>query len=62
MKKIFILAISIFIPTAVYAEEKLTVFAAASLTNALTEISVQYEKETGVNVAHSFAAASTLAK
>jgi molybdate transport system substrate-binding protein len=45
-----------------YAEEKLTVFAAASLTNALSEVDAQYEKESGVKITHSFAASSTLAK
>lgn len=44
------------------AEEKLIVFAAASLTNALSEISANYEKETGIKISHSFASSSTLAK
>jgi molybdate transport system substrate-binding protein len=45
-----------------YADEKLTVYAAASLTNALSEISAQYEKAQSTKVNHSFAASSTLAK
>ena len=45
-----------------YAEDKLNVFAAASLTNAITDINAQYEKETGVKVTHSFASSATLAK
>ncbi|HSI44033.1 MAG TPA: molybdate ABC transporter substrate-binding protein [Methylotenera sp.] len=44
------------------AEEKITVFAAASLTNALSDISTQYEKEKSVKIQNSFAASSTLAK
>ena len=44
------------------AHGTITVFAAASLTNALSEISAQYEQEHAVKVAHSFAASSTLAK
>ena len=44
------------------ADEKVTVFAAASLTNALTDIGVQYEKEKATKIVHSFAASSTLAK
>lgn len=46
-----------------HADEKLTVFAAASLTNALTDISTQFEKEkVPSKVMQSFAASSTLAK
>ena len=44
------------------AAEKITVFAAASLTNALQEISAQYHKKTGVEVVSSFASSSTLAR
>lgn len=65
IKKIAIWVISLFIATMTFvanAEDKVTVFAAASLTNALTEISAQYEKEKATIVAHSFAASSTLAK
>jgi molybdate transport system substrate-binding protein len=36
------------------AEEKITVFAAASLTNALSDISTQYEKEKSVKIQNSF--------
>jgi molybdate transport system substrate-binding protein len=51
----------------VNAEDKVTVFAAASLTNALTEISALYEKNqdeknNSVKVVQSFAASSNLAK
>ena len=44
------------------ADEKVTVFAAASLTNALTDIGTQYENEKATKIVHSFAASSTLAK
>ena len=44
------------------AEDKVTVFAAASLTNALGEVSAQYEKANATKIVHSFAASSTLAK
>ena len=40
----------------------LTVFAAASLTDALSEIGEGYEKETGARVAFNFGASSTLAR
>jgi molybdate transport system substrate-binding protein len=45
-----------------HADDKVTVFAAASLTNALTEISTAYEKEKGVKIQSSLAASSALAK
>ncbi|MBA0037635.1 molybdate ABC transporter substrate-binding protein [Pantoea sp. BIGb0393] len=44
------------------AAEKITVFAAASLTNALQEIATQYQKKTGVEVVSSFASSSVLAR
>ncbi|MCL2894683.1 molybdate ABC transporter substrate-binding protein [Brenneria tiliae] len=47
---------------AMAAEEKVTVFAAASLTNALQEIAAQYQKEQNVAVVASFASSSTLAR
>ena len=42
--------------------EEITVFAAASLTNALTEIGAAHEKATGDKVRFNFAAANTLAR
>lgn len=54
--------LALFMAVALHAEEKITVFAAASLTNALGDISAQYEKEKAVKISHSFAASSTLAK
>lgn len=44
------------------AAEKITVFAAASLTNALQEIATQYQEKSGVEVVSSFASSSTLAR
>ncbi len=65
IKKVAIWVISLLITSLTFvanAEDKVTVFAAASLTNALTEISTQYEKEKTTKITHSFAASSTLAK
>ena len=44
------------------AAEKITVFAAASLTNALQDIATQYQKKNGVEVVSSFASSSVLAR
>jgi molybdate transport system substrate-binding protein len=44
------------------ADQKITVYAAASLTNAIAEIAIQYEKEQGIRVVGSYAASSALAK
>ncbi|MCS6742889.1 molybdate ABC transporter substrate-binding protein, partial [Acinetobacter baumannii] len=44
------------------ASEKITVFAAASLTNALNEISAQYKQEKQADVVASYASSSTLAR
>lgn len=44
------------------ANDNITVFAAASLTNALQDIATQYQKEAQVNVVSSFASSSTLAR
>lgn len=52
----------LLISSVAFAEDKVTVFAAASMTNALTEISALFEKEKTAKVTHSFAASSTLAK
>lgn len=43
-------------------EGKITVFAAASLTNAMQDIAVVYKKEKNVDVVSSFASSSTLAR
>ena len=44
------------------AEQKITVFAAASLTEAVTQVAVEYEKEKSVQIQTSFASSSVLAK
>jgi molybdate transport system substrate-binding protein len=62
MTKLLSGLIFICMATFAYAEDKITVFAAASLTNALGEISAQYKKTHAVKIVHSFAASSTLAK
>ena len=65
IKKSAIWVISLLIASVTFvanAEDKITVFAAASLTNALTDISAQYEKNNPTKIVHSFAASSTLAK
>ncbi|MDO6706742.1 molybdate ABC transporter substrate-binding protein [Photobacterium sp. 1_MG-2023] len=46
----------------VHAEEKVLVFAASSLTNALTELAEQFETQTGDQVVLSFASSSALAR
>ena len=46
---------------ALAAEGKVTVFAAASLTNAMQDIAQAYKKEKNVEVVSSFASSSTLA-
>ncbi len=62
INKSFVFIVLLLISATSFAEEKLTVFAAASLTNVLSEIDAQYEKTTGIKVIHSFAASSALAK
>ncbi|WP_313018709.1 molybdate ABC transporter substrate-binding protein, partial [Atlantibacter hermannii] len=47
---------------ALAADEKITVFAAASLTNAMQDIAARYKKEKQVDVVSSFASSSTLAR
>lgn len=59
----YLLSLALFFTSSLtFAEDKLTVFAAASLTNALSDISAQFEKERTANVTQSFTASSTLAK
>ncbi|PHM39442.1 molybdate-binding periplasmic protein ModA [Xenorhabdus mauleonii] len=45
-----------------WAADKVTVFAAASLTNALDDIAAQYKKEKQGNIVTSYASSSTLAR
>jgi molybdate transport system substrate-binding protein len=49
-------------PRPAAAQDTLTVFAAASLRNALDDVDAAFAKETGVKVAASYAASSALAK
>lgn len=55
-------ALSVTLAGQAVAAEKVTVFAAASLTNALQEIATQYKKKADVEVVSSFASSSTLAR
>jgi molybdate transport system substrate-binding protein len=51
-----------FAPDAAMAEDKVTVFAAASLKNALDAINAEWQKESGKETTVSYAASSALAK
>jgi molybdate transport system substrate-binding protein len=64
MRRAFVLVLSLWLgsTTVARAEEALLVFAAASLTNALTDLGAAYQKETGQEVRSSFAASSALAR
>lgn len=50
------------LPASAQAEEKVTVFAAASLKNALDAINAEWQKESGKETTVSYAASSALAK
>ena len=54
------LATGLILPA--WAADQITVFAAASTTNVIQDLAALYEKQKGVKVATSFAAASALAK
>ncbi|WP_336080270.1 molybdate ABC transporter substrate-binding protein [Thalassospira sp. CH_XMU1448-2] len=57
------LALSVFLFTAINAHaEDITVFAAASLTNAVTAAAKAYEQQSGDRIEISFASSSTLAR
>jgi molybdate transport system substrate-binding protein len=56
------LVLGVGIATPAAAQDTLTVFAAASLKNALDDIDTAFTKASGVKVAASYAASSTLAK
>lgn len=58
----FILFSSVFYAQLSFATEQVTLYAAASLTNALTDISKNYQNNHDVRVKTSFAGSSTLAK
>lgn len=53
-----VLVWGLVLPT--WAAEKITVFAAASLTNALQEIATEYQQQKNVQIVFSFASSSTL--
>jgi len=55
-------AVTLIVGGPAAAADKVTVFAAASLTNALQDIASRYEKEKDVKVVSSFASSSTLAR
>ncbi len=54
------LAFAVLVPLARLQADEVTVFAAASLTNALQDIGTAYEKETGTKILFNFAASNTL--
>lgn len=57
------ISIGILLATPVIAQEKsITVFAAASLKNALDDVNAAYTRKTGVKLAASYAASSALAR
>ena len=56
------IVLGIFASTTARAEETLTVFAAASLKNALDDVDAAFARATGIKVAASYAASSALAK
>ncbi|MET0943104.1 MAG: molybdate ABC transporter substrate-binding protein [Mesorhizobium sp.] len=65
MKRRLFLALALFLgfaPLAAHAQETITVFAAASMKDALEEASKAYEAESGAKVVLSLAASSVLAK
>lgn len=65
MKKLLLNLITasfILFTSQAWAEPKLTVYSAASLTNVLSEITANYEKAKNLKVVNSFAASSSLAK
>ncbi|HEX5518446.1 MAG TPA: substrate-binding domain-containing protein, partial [Pseudolabrys sp.] len=50
------------VPRPLVAQEQITVFAAASLKNALDDTNAAFTKATGIKVTASYAASSALAK
>jgi len=58
-----LIATLFYLNSTCYADEKkITVFAAASLTEAVTQVAADFEKEKSVQIQTSFASSSTLAK
>lgn len=62
MLRRFTLLISLFLATPAFAQDKLVIFAAASLTEALSEVGVAYAKSGHPAPVFSFAASSALAR
>lgn len=62
MRVLLASALGLVLSFGVSAKEKVTVFAAASLTNALTDIGQNFDKEHGTETVFSFASSSTLAR
>lgn len=62
LNKIIFSVVLILLSITTYAQDKITIFAAASLTNAMGEIASEFEKEQSVQVQTSFASSSTLVK
>ncbi len=60
--KCFLLFLFIAIIAHAGDEAKITLFAAASLTDALTEVALEYEKSHAISIQKSFASSATLAK
>jgi molybdate transport system substrate-binding protein len=60
--RLFVLCLLMTLLAAPLAAAELSVFAAASLTDALREIGASYERETGEKVVFNFGASSTLAR
>lgn len=56
------ICVGLFSHTHVSAMDKVTVYAAASLTNAINELDVIYEQKNKVQIQTSYAGSSTLAK
>jgi len=61
MKKI-LFSLSLLAMGHAYAEDTITVYAAASLTNVLAELDQKYEKKNNIKIKTSYAGSSTLAK
>ena len=57
-----VLAIFLLPPAGAGAEDRLTIFAAASLTDALRDVDALYAKRSGASVRESFASSSALAR
>lgn len=60
--RLLLTTICILVTSVAFAQEQVTIFAAASLTNAVGELAKSYETKTGVKIVTNFAASSVLAK